>query len=369
MNKRSPLIPALISAVMLFIAIPHLPYGYYQLLRWIICASGIYIAYLSYESKRTFFSWPMGIIALLFNPLVPFHLDKDTWVIIDFIAAPVFIVSIFVVKEQQNTKNPICYLCGKRVIGETPSGDHSIPQQFIKRSQTKVKGFDYGGKLPTHAKCNNQFGPEQMCFQAVQLLGAYQNLIYTNLKNPDISIPVKKEEIKSFTKKDLDFFGLIDTTNVGYENWAHNPGFFKDKKKIIPFKKPLNIALSVLTKSAAALLVKRFNVSPKSRWNILCMPFKLQKSTDDFDSIFGETKPFDIGIKIWIKKCENLKDFLVLYKNEKVLLIIVFTFSKDEKCKNDFIQRFNDADKFFFKSSCLMDLVTYNWINNIHKKS
>jgi len=98
--KRPGFIPALISAVMLFIAISRLPYAYYQLLRWIVCASAAYITFLSYESKKYFLLWPMGLIALLFNPLLPFHLDKDTWVVIDFIAAIVFLISIFVVKEQ-----------------------------------------------------------------------------------------------------------------------------------------------------------------------------------------------------------------------------------------------------------------------------
>ena len=98
MNKNPVLIPALISAIMLLIAIPHLPYGYYQLLRWVVCASGAYIAFMAYDLKKTFFIWSMAIIAVLFNPLAPIHLDKDTWVVIDVVVALFFIGSIFVVK-------------------------------------------------------------------------------------------------------------------------------------------------------------------------------------------------------------------------------------------------------------------------------
>lgn len=260
--------------------------------------------------------------------------------------------------------NPICYLCGKEIIGETPSGDHSVPQQFIKRNQPRVKGFDYGGKLPTHVKCNNQFGPEKMSYKALQALAAYKNQIYTNVENPSISIQIfKKDEIKSFSKEDLNFFGLIDTTNVGYENWAHNQVFFKDKTKIIPLEKPLNIALSVLTKSAAALLVKRLNVSPNSYWNVICIPYQANNSID-LDLIFGKTKPFEIGMKVWIRKLDNNADYIACYKNQKVLLIIVFSFSQDEKYSKYCTGTFQDAERFLFKSPRLMDLVNYNWLKN-----
>lgn len=259
--------------------------------------------------------------------------------------------------------NSICYLCGKEIIGETSSGDHSVPRQFIKRNQPRVKGFDYGGKLPTHVKCNNQFGPEKMVSKALQVIAAYKNQIYTNIKNPDISIQIfKKEGIKSFSKKDLNLFGLIDTTNVGYEDWAHNQAFFKDKKKISTIEKALNIELSVLTKSAAALLVKRFNVSPKSYWNVLCIPYQTPDPID-LDSIFGNTKPFEIDVKVWIKKLDN-NDYITCYKNQKVLLIIIFSFSQDEKYSKYCTNTFQNAEKLLFKSTKLMDLVNYNWLKN-----
>lgn len=262
--------------------------------------------------------------------------------------------------------NQICYLCRNKIVNESPSKDHTIPSLFIKRSQPKVKGFDYGGELPTHAKCNNKFGPEKMCSKALQVLGAYKNQIYTNSQDPTISIQLfKKKELISFSKEDFKFFGLIDTTNYNYKDWAHNLGFFKDKKKIIPLEKPLNIALSVLTKSATALLVKRFNVSPKSYWNVLCIPYQTPDSVD-LDSIFGNTKPFEIDVKVWIKKLDNNADYIICYKNQKVILIIIFSFSQDEKYSKYCTDTFQNAEKLLFKSSKLIDLVNYNWLKNRH---
>ena len=53
----------------------------------------------------------------------------------------------------------ICYLCGLSISCQK-SDDHVIPKQLITRKQPKVKGFEYAGKLPSHAECNNRFGPE-----------------------------------------------------------------------------------------------------------------------------------------------------------------------------------------------------------------
>lgn len=259
--------------------------------------------------------------------------------------------------------NPICYLCGEEIVAKI-SGDHCIPQLFIKRPQPKTKGFDYGNTLPTHAKCNNQFKTEKMCSKALQVLAAWINKIYTSVKNPDISIQIfKKEELRSFTKKDFDYFGLIDTTNIDYNNWAYNNNFFNNKKKTIPLEKPLNIALSVLTKSAAALLIKRYNVSPKSYWNVLCMPYQASNSID-FDFLFENTKPFEIDVKVWIKKLDNGIDYITCYKNKNLFLIVVFSFSKDEKYLKYCLNSFQEAEKLSFKNSRLMDLVNHNWLNN-----
>lgn len=258
--------------------------------------------------------------------------------------------------------NPICYLCGEEISNETPTGDHVISQQFITRDQPKVNGFDYGSKLPTHHNCNTRFGPEKMCSKALQVLGAYKNQIYTNSQDPTISIqPFRKEELGSFSKKDFEFFGLIDTTNHNYKDWAHSLDFFKDKKKANPLKKALNIATSVLVKNAAALLVKRFNVSPRSYWNVLCMPYQTLKNTPELDAIFGNTKPFEIGVKVWIKKFDNNTDYIVRYKNQKADFIMIFSFFQDEKYLKYCTVTFRDTERLLFKSPRLIDLVNYNW--------
>ena len=94
-------IVSIISIVILLLAIPPIwPYGYYILLRWVVTASAIFLVWIAYNLKKTFWLFLMGIIALLFNPIVPIHLNKETWVIIDLIVATLFFVSIFKIKAK-----------------------------------------------------------------------------------------------------------------------------------------------------------------------------------------------------------------------------------------------------------------------------
>jgi len=90
-----------ISIIMLLLAIPTFwPYGYYVLLRWVVTISAVFLLSLVYESKKTFWLFLMGIVAILFNPIIPIYLDKETWIVIDFIVAILFLVSIFKIKSK-----------------------------------------------------------------------------------------------------------------------------------------------------------------------------------------------------------------------------------------------------------------------------
>ena len=53
-----------------------------------------------------------------------------------------------------------CYLCGQAVDASPSTGDHVIPRTLLGNQPPKSKEFDYGGRLRTHAECNNRFGDE-----------------------------------------------------------------------------------------------------------------------------------------------------------------------------------------------------------------
>ena len=99
MSKRPHLIPALIIAIMMVIAVFPLPYGYYTFLRWAVCGVAVYIAFNAYQWGRVWATWLFGAIAILFNPFMPIYLTKEIWQPIDIVCALVFGASIFFLKE------------------------------------------------------------------------------------------------------------------------------------------------------------------------------------------------------------------------------------------------------------------------------
>lgn len=102
MERRPHLIPSVIAAAMLFISLGHLPYGYYTLLRLVVCGSATFVAFVGYSGSKIWAAWLFGFVAVLFNPFVKIHFHKDAWQVLDFICAILFIVSLFAVRLPTN---------------------------------------------------------------------------------------------------------------------------------------------------------------------------------------------------------------------------------------------------------------------------
>lgn len=92
-DRRPHLIPAAIAALMLLAALGDWPYGYYQLLRFVVCGAAAYVAWLSYHSKYPWTVWVFGFVAILFNPLAPVHLSRATWGLLDLVCAALFVLA------------------------------------------------------------------------------------------------------------------------------------------------------------------------------------------------------------------------------------------------------------------------------------
>lgn len=98
-HERPHLIPAAIAALMLFGALGYWPYGYYQLLRFVVCGVGAYTAFVAYEWQKLWATWLFGLIAVLFNPLIPMHLPREVWQMIDVTCAFLFVAIAFALRK------------------------------------------------------------------------------------------------------------------------------------------------------------------------------------------------------------------------------------------------------------------------------
>jgi hypothetical protein len=99
LEKRPHLIPCIIAAIMLFLALAPWPYGYYQLLRFVVCGVSVYVAFIAYNWQKIWATFLFGFIAVLFNPLIPIHLSRELWQPIDTICAIIFLIAILILKN------------------------------------------------------------------------------------------------------------------------------------------------------------------------------------------------------------------------------------------------------------------------------
>jgi len=86
----------LVCASLLFFALADLPIGYYTLLRILVTFGAIAVVVMEFQNGFNFWVITFGIIAIVFNPLIPIYLnDKDTWIPIDIVVAILFIIKSF----------------------------------------------------------------------------------------------------------------------------------------------------------------------------------------------------------------------------------------------------------------------------------
>jgi len=74
------------------------PYGYYIILRWVVCGVAIFNAIGFSKSKLTGWVLVFATLAFLFNPLFPVYLNKSSWVGIDLISAIIFFISAYSIR-------------------------------------------------------------------------------------------------------------------------------------------------------------------------------------------------------------------------------------------------------------------------------
>lgn len=97
---RPHAVPAAVSSAMLLLALAPWPYGYYVLLRLVVCGSAILLVALAFFKGRGGLGWVFTFVALLFNPVIRVPLERQVWAPINMLVAVLFLVSIIVVRTE-----------------------------------------------------------------------------------------------------------------------------------------------------------------------------------------------------------------------------------------------------------------------------
>jgi len=56
--------------------------------------------------RGKFWAWTFGLVGALFNPIIPVHLSRDTWTVVDLIVAGLFVLSTILMKIPKEKQAP-----------------------------------------------------------------------------------------------------------------------------------------------------------------------------------------------------------------------------------------------------------------------
>jgi len=70
-------------------------FAFFLLLRWVVSGCAALLALMAHDREASGWLWVMAGLLILFNPLVPLHLRRETWRILDLLAAGIFVAAAF----------------------------------------------------------------------------------------------------------------------------------------------------------------------------------------------------------------------------------------------------------------------------------
>lgn len=86
----------IILAVLFFVCLTDMPYGYFQLVRFVAVVGFSILAYNAYEGKRQNEVIVYVALAMLFQPFVKIGLGRTIWNIVDVIVGIGLLLSILI---------------------------------------------------------------------------------------------------------------------------------------------------------------------------------------------------------------------------------------------------------------------------------
>ena len=98
-------VPRLVAILMLLWALnPGNPYGYYILLRWVCCGIFAYLAFRGAEQGLQGWVWVFGITAAVYNPILPVHLTRELWLVVNIVTIGITVASVAAFKRSEGEK-------------------------------------------------------------------------------------------------------------------------------------------------------------------------------------------------------------------------------------------------------------------------
>ena len=88
-------VPQIMGVVMLLWAlVPTNPYGYYVLLRIVLCAICAYLAVKACQLGRIPWAWILVVTGVIYNPFFRVHLTREIWSVVNVLTVVMLCASV-----------------------------------------------------------------------------------------------------------------------------------------------------------------------------------------------------------------------------------------------------------------------------------
>ena len=81
------------TVAMLLVGAAPLSYGYYMLLRLVVCGVFAFAAFIAFGRKHKVLPWVYGFLAVVFNPILKIYFLKETWAMVDILSGSLLLVT------------------------------------------------------------------------------------------------------------------------------------------------------------------------------------------------------------------------------------------------------------------------------------
>ena len=107
-NRQTKMPRPLIAVMIVMLGIALLPirwYGYYVLLKLVVCGGCGFLAANAYDDGRKHLVWFLGGLAVLYNPIIRFPLGRELWIVVNILTTIVLIAVMKSTKQRGAVQN------------------------------------------------------------------------------------------------------------------------------------------------------------------------------------------------------------------------------------------------------------------------
>ena len=83
---------------------PENPYGYYILLRVVLCAICAFLAFRALDIGSDRWVWILGVTAVIYNPIIRIHLTREIWSVVNIATIVVLSITFGALRKQSEPK-------------------------------------------------------------------------------------------------------------------------------------------------------------------------------------------------------------------------------------------------------------------------